>query len=84
MSSTPGGWRRREDPMLAKDDVLNALREAMEPLPWVNAMWLGGSTAMGAEDALSGSFAELRDELPLAVEWLETQLAALDVAEPPI
>ena len=47
-------WRRYTEAMQElRQQILDALRGALEPLDYVNAMWLGGSSAMGGEDELS-------------------------------
>lgn len=38
---------------ITRQQILDAMRAALEPLEHVNAMWLGGSSAMGTGDALS-------------------------------
>ena len=38
---------------LSRHDILNALQVALEPLPYVHAMWQGGSVAFGKDDAWS-------------------------------
>lgn len=38
---------------LTRDDLLQALRAALEPHDWVQAAWVGGSDAFGRADALS-------------------------------
>lgn len=39
--------------MIQEQEVLNALVETLEPLPYVNALWLGGSAAWKRTDAYS-------------------------------
>ncbi len=38
---------------VTRDAIMRALTEALEPLPWVDALWEGGSAAFGRADALS-------------------------------
>lgn len=38
---------------MTRSEVLEAVRSSVEPLPWVHAMWEGGSAAFGREDRWS-------------------------------
>ena len=38
---------------MTRDDILGAVHRALEPLPWVHAMWEGGSASFGRVDQWS-------------------------------
>jgi predicted nucleotidyltransferase len=42
-----------ERPATRRQQVIELLHGALEPLAWVNAAWLGGSDAFGRADELS-------------------------------
>ncbi len=42
-----------ETPSVTRDAIVRALTAALEPLPWVDAFWEGGSAAFGRLDAYS-------------------------------
>jgi len=42
-----------DSPSVTRSSILSALRAALEPLPFVHAMWEGGAAAFGRVDEWS-------------------------------
>lgn len=42
-----------DSPLVSRDDILTAIMEALEPLDFVHAMWLGGAVSFNREDEWS-------------------------------
>lgn len=68
--------------MLTSEQILSVIREAVEPLDHVNAMWLGGSVAMGAADEWSDIDVQLDVADDRVEETWSTVEAALEVLSP--
>jgi hypothetical protein len=70
--------------MLDREVIVNKLREALEPLPFIHALWLEGADAIGAIDEYSDIdiWADFEDEYEEqvydAVEGALSELAELD------
>jgi hypothetical protein len=69
-----------------RQQIIDAMRNALEPLDYVNALWLGGSTAMGGEDELSDIDAVLDvddgrvdDAFAVVEEALEKNVAPIEI-----
>lgn len=76
---------------LTKEQLVDAIRSAVEPLPVVNAMWIGGSHAFGEDDeysdldididAADGTQDEVYSAIETALERLSTGIRVLHVTE---
>ncbi len=67
---------------MRRDELIEVLRRALEPLPYVNAAWLGGSDAFGRADELSDIDLQL-DVADGSVEpTFDAVEAALEAASP--
>jgi len=69
---------------LGRDAIVAAVRNAVEPLSYVIAMWEGGSAAWGREDEWSDLDLQLLvddDRVAAAIAAVETALAALSPVE---
>lgn len=65
---------------VTRDAIVRALASALEPLPWVDAFWEGGSAAFGRADAYSDVdlYAVVADDkVPAAFERIEDALREL-------
>jgi len=62
--------------MLTSDRILSGIRDAVERLDHVNAMWLGGSVAMGAADEWS----DIDVQLDVADDRVEETWSAVEAA----
>lgn len=81
MESRGHGSERSE---LSRDAILAAVRRAVEPLPFVLAMWEGGSAAWGRDDRWSDVDLQLLvedDRVGDAIAAVETALTALSPIE---
>ena len=64
---------------MRREQVVEVLRAALEPLAFVNAAWLGGSDAFGRADELSfvADLDDLAAKLPRAERLLRELLDVL-------